>query len=98
MIRWSVWTNQAEWVSFHRRELLERLGGFYEELGIGSKVPWQAAEGPDLIFKALQHGYFCYYDPALYGFHREYDLDSPAEGMKKGPRIRPRHGLRAAPS
>jgi glycosyltransferase involved in cell wall biosynthesis len=80
---WSVWTAQAEWVTFNRRELLERLGGFDEELGIGSTVPWQAAEGPDLLLKALQHGYFCYYDPELYGFHPEFDLDDPAAGMKK---------------
>jgi ADP-heptose:LPS heptosyltransferase/glycosyltransferase involved in cell wall biosynthesis len=79
--RRSVWTTQAEWVTFYRRELLERLGGFDEELGLGSPSPWQAAEGPDLILKALQRRCVCYYDPSLYGRHREYDLDDPASGM-----------------
>jgi ADP-heptose:LPS heptosyltransferase/glycosyltransferase involved in cell wall biosynthesis len=80
--RQSVWTTQAEWVTFYRRGLLEHLGGFDEELGIGSEVPWQAAEGPDLILKAVHNGCFCYYDPALYGFHQEYDLDDPTGAME----------------
>ena len=83
----SVWIAQAEWVTFHRRGLLERLGGFDEEVGIGSSSHWQAAEGPDLILRALKHFFVCYYDPSLYGFHREYDLDNPARGMVRKGRI-----------
>ena len=67
--------------------MLERLDGFDEGLGIGSLSSWQAAEGPDLILKALQRGYLCYFDPSLYGFHREYDLDDPAGGMAKRGRV-----------
>jgi ADP-heptose:LPS heptosyltransferase/glycosyltransferase involved in cell wall biosynthesis len=72
---------QSEPATFCRRELLERVGGFYEAIGIGSTSPWQAAEGPDLVLTALERGSVCYYDPSLYGFHREYDLDDPASGM-----------------
>ena len=79
--RRSVWLTQAEWTTFHRRELLEGCGGFDETLGIGSSSPWQAAEGPDLILKAMKHGRVCYYDPLLYGFHLEYDLDDPTGKM-----------------
>jgi ADP-heptose:LPS heptosyltransferase/glycosyltransferase involved in cell wall biosynthesis len=79
--RRSVWVTQSESASFYRRELLERLGGFDEGIGIGSPSPWQAAEGPDFLLKALDRGSSCYYDPSLYGFHREYDLDDPANGM-----------------
>ena len=85
--RRSVWTSQAEWTTFHRRDLLERVDGFDEGLGIGSPSPWQAAEGPDLILRALELGYICYYDPSLYGFHREYDLDNAAEKMSARGRI-----------
>jgi ADP-heptose:LPS heptosyltransferase/glycosyltransferase involved in cell wall biosynthesis len=79
--RRTVWTTQSEAATLYRRELLERLGGFDEKLGIGSSSPWQAAEGPDLILTAIAYKFVCYYDPSLYGFHREYDLDSPAGGM-----------------
>lgn len=85
--RRSVWTAQSESASFYRRELLERLGGFDEELGIGSATPWQAAEGPDLILNALQRGCICYYDPSLYGFHLEYDLDDPTHKMARKGRM-----------
>ena len=85
--RRSVWTTQAEWATFFRRDLLQQLGGFDEALGLGGPSPWQAAEGPDLILKALQRQYVCYYDPLLYGFHREYDLDAPGGTMTKKGRM-----------
>ena len=79
--RRSVWVTQSEAASFYRRALLERLQGFDEGIGIGSPSPWQAAEGTDFVLKALHEGSRCYYDPSLYGFHREYDLDDPNNGM-----------------
>ena len=83
--RQSVWITQSEAASFYRRELLEQLDGFDETLGIGSSSAWQAAEGPDFILKALKQSRLCYFDPSIYGFHREYDLDDAAAGMvKKG--------------
>ena len=83
--RQSVWITQSEAASFYRRELLEQMDGFDEALGIGSSSAWQAAEGPDFILKALKQSRLCYFDPSIYGFHREYDLDDPAAGMvKKG--------------
>ena len=82
--RRNVWLTQSESASFYSRELLERLGGFDEELGVGKLSPWQAAEGPDLILKSLERRFVSYYDPSLYGFHHEYDLDDPSGRMKKG--------------
>jgi glycosyltransferase involved in cell wall biosynthesis/ADP-heptose:LPS heptosyltransferase len=85
--RRNVWFTQSEAATFYRRNLLERLGGFDEGLGIGSRSPWQAAEGPDLVLRALEQSCVCYYDPSLYGFHREYNLDDPSAGMKERGRI-----------
>lgn len=85
--RRSVWTAQSESACFYRRELLEQLGGFDENVGIGSPSPWQAAEGPDFVLSALQRQRSCYYDPSLYGFHREYDLDDPNTGMVRRGRM-----------
>jgi GT2 family glycosyltransferase len=85
--RRNVWFTQSEAATFYRRDLLERLGGFDEELGIGSRSPWQAAEGPDLVLRALEQSCVCYYDPSLYGFHREYNLDDPSAGMTKRGRM-----------
>ena len=85
--RRSVWMAQSEAAIFCRRELLERLGGFDEGLGIGSMSHWQAAEAADLVLMALERRCACYYDPSLYVFHREYDLDDPAEGMPRKGRM-----------
>jgi glycosyltransferase involved in cell wall biosynthesis len=81
--RRSVWLTHSEAATFHRRELLERLNGFDEKLGVGSSTRWQAAEGADLILNALECRCVCYFDPSLYGFHREFDLDDPALGMAR---------------
>jgi ADP-heptose:LPS heptosyltransferase/glycosyltransferase involved in cell wall biosynthesis len=85
--RRSVWITQAEAATLYKRVLLEQLGGFDETLGLGSSAQWQAAEGPHLILAALEKGLVCYFDPSLYGFHHEYDLNSPAEGMAKKGRM-----------
>ena len=85
--RQSVWTAQSESATFYRRKLLENVGGFDEELGIGSPLPWQAAEGPDFVLRALEHSAVCYYDPSLYGFHFEYDLDDPTGKMRRKGRM-----------
>jgi glycosyltransferase involved in cell wall biosynthesis len=81
--RRSVWIAQSEAATFYRRDLLERVGGFDETLGIGAASPWQAAEGPDVVLKALQIHCVCCYDPTLFGFHREFDLDDPSGGMTR---------------
>ena len=85
--RRSVWTAQSESATFYRRKLLENQGGFDEELGIGGPLPWQAAEGPDFVLRALEHSAVCYYEPSLYGFHFEYDLDDPTGKMRKKGRM-----------
>ena len=81
--RGSVWFTHSEAATFHRRELLERLNGFDEKLGVGSPTQWQAAEGADLILNALERRCICYYDPSLYGFHREFDFDDPTADMAR---------------
>jgi glycosyltransferase involved in cell wall biosynthesis len=83
--RRSIWSTHSEAGSFVRRELLERVNGFDEELGVGAPTQWQAAEGADLILNSLERGCVCYYDPSLYLFHREFDVDNPNGEMgRKG--------------
>jgi glycosyltransferase involved in cell wall biosynthesis len=63
--RSNVWTTQIEWIAFWRRDLLERLGGFDEMIGLGAASPWQSAEGQDLMLRALAAGARCWYEPGL---------------------------------
>jgi glycosyltransferase involved in cell wall biosynthesis len=75
--RSNVWTSQMEWASLIRRQTLESLDGYDEQLGIGAPTPWQAAEGQDLILRALKAGRRCYFDPSLSGRHEEFEISSP---------------------
>jgi glycosyltransferase involved in cell wall biosynthesis len=56
--RRSVWTAQSEWVSFYRRELLERLGGFDEQLGIGNAKLITPRSCPRPAPGKLENGYY----------------------------------------
>jgi glycosyltransferase involved in cell wall biosynthesis len=69
--RRNIWTTSIEWMIFFQREALEAVNGFDETVGIGADTPWQAAEGQDVVLRALAAGYTCYFDPSLYGFHPE---------------------------
>ncbi|MCW1382711.1 glycosyltransferase family 2 protein [Novosphingobium sp. KCTC 2891] len=79
--RGNVWISQMEGMTFVRRSLLEELEGYDEGLGIGSPTPWQAAEGPDFILRALARGRRCHFDPRLYGYHLEIDTSRPDNAM-----------------
>jgi glycosyltransferase involved in cell wall biosynthesis len=75
--RGGVWTTQIEWMMFFRRDALEKLGGFDEDIGIGASSRWQAAEGQDITLRALTLGMRCFYDPRLCGHHESIDTTSP---------------------
>jgi glycosyltransferase involved in cell wall biosynthesis len=69
----NVWTTQIEWIAFWRRDLLARIGGFDEMVGVGATTPWQAAEGQDLMLRALNVGARGWYDPSLNGHDAGFD-------------------------
>jgi glycosyltransferase involved in cell wall biosynthesis len=83
--RRKVWTTHIEWMVFFDRALLERIGGFDEELGVGAPTPWQACEGPDILLRALASRARCFYDPDLTGHHAEMIVRRPAPAiLRKG--------------
>lgn len=77
----SVWVMQQEWLTLIRRDWLQRLGGYEESIGVGAASPWQAAEGPDLILRALRAGAVCRYEPDWVGMHEELDVYRPDDRM-----------------
>ena len=81
--RANVWTTGIEWVVFFKRRVLDALGGYDLNIGVGAATPWQACEGQDIMLRALDRGFACYYDPALYGHHAELDIDDPSM-LRKG--------------
>jgi polysaccharide pyruvyl transferase WcaK-like protein len=80
--RSNVWTTSIEWMVFFRRDILEPLNGYDEMIGVGAASPWQAAEGQDILLRALSKGYRCFFDPEICGHHVELDTAHPNQNMR----------------
>jgi glycosyltransferase involved in cell wall biosynthesis len=81
----NVWTTQIEWVVMFRRYVLEKVGGYDENVGVGAFSAWQSGEGQDIMLRALAEGYKCMFDPTIVGHHAELNITQPDHAMcKKG--------------
>lgn len=61
----SVWKRSIEPATFYTKSILDSVGAFDEELGIGSATKWQSGEGTDLLIRVLNHGGRVVYDPTI---------------------------------
>lgn len=80
--RANVWNTSIEWMTFLKREVLEHVGGYDESIGVGAGTPMQAAEGQDILLRALAAGFTGYFDPSVYGHHPELDIHTPDAAMQ----------------
>jgi len=55
---------------FLRREVVDAVGGFNEDLGLGSDSRYQAGEERDYVLRAFQKGFPVWYEPSLTVHHR----------------------------
>lgn len=76
--RGNVWITGIEWVVFFKRAVLETVGGYDPDIGVGATTPWQACEGQDIMLRTLKAGYVCWFDPSIFGHHAELDINEPA--------------------
>ena len=81
--RANVWTTGIEWVVFFKRAVLEAVGGYDPEIGIGAASPWQSCEAQDIMLRALSRGFSCVFDPSVFGHHAELDIRDAAM-LRKG--------------
>ncbi len=75
----TVWNRANSHTIFLRRELLERVGGFDEALGLGSGTPWHSGEEIELLVRALRLGARLEYEPSLVVLHPARVLDPAAQ-------------------
>lgn len=75
--RRNVWTTAIEWMVFFRRDVLERTEGFDATIGIGASTPWQSSEIQDILLRAMDMGFDCWFDPAIAGHHEEIQIGRP---------------------
>jgi glycosyltransferase involved in cell wall biosynthesis len=52
----NLWNRAISYTIFLRRELVERVGAFDEQLGLGSGRPWSSGEEIDYLVRALRSG------------------------------------------
>jgi len=77
--RRNVWRVGAEATLVFRRRFLDRVGGFRETIGVGTRGPWGAGEGQDLLLRGLAAGCRIVYRPAIvYGHPNKFETDSAA--------------------
>ena len=71
LTRENVWNRGISFGIFLRRELVERVGRFDEQLGLGAGTPWSSGEEIDFLIRAVTGGGRVEYDPGLVVLHEE---------------------------
>ncbi|SOE96040.1 Glycosyl transferase family 2 [Burkholderia sp. D7] len=82
--RYNIWTCATSYTIFLRTESVRAVGGFDEQLGVGSGSRWGAGEEVNFLLGVLNAGYKVRYEPALRVCHPEpittYDEKAYARG------------------
>ena len=65
----NLWNRAISFTIFLRRSVVEAVGSFDEELGLGSGSPWSSGEEIDYLVRAVRAGASIEYDPSLVVVH-----------------------------
>lgn len=88
-----VFTRVIEWNVLARLGAVNQLAGFDETISLGGNTPWQGGEGFDLLLRAIDGGFTCYYDPTIVAHHDELSTHRPDVAMaQKGRKYGRGHG------
>jgi hypothetical protein len=86
--RFNVFFRATSCTIFLRREVIETVGGFDEELGAGAETDFLSGEETDYLLRALSSGFALWYEPSLHVFHparrRRHDRESVRAGRQFG--------------
>ncbi len=73
--RFNAWFTSIEWTIFLKKDILIKLDGFDETLGVGAPTRWGSAEGQDLVIRSIDSGYKGYFNYNIYGHHHIVTLN-----------------------
>ncbi|MGG5821502.1 glycosyltransferase family 2 protein [Falsiroseomonas sp. HW251] len=76
-----VWTSMIEFNTWVRRSVMLALGGFDEEMGLGTYL--SSAEGPDFMLRAILAGHATRFDPSLKVIHPDKRQTNPALALAR---------------
>jgi glycosyltransferase involved in cell wall biosynthesis len=71
LTRENMWNRAISFAIFLRASVAEAVGGFDEELGLGSGRPWSSGEETEYLVRAVDAGARIEYDPGLIVPHDE---------------------------
>jgi GT2 family glycosyltransferase len=84
----NVWRRATSSTIFLRRCVVEAVGRFDEELGVGAGTAFGSGEETDYLLRALDLGFRLWYEPSLAVFHpqsrRRHDAATLATGRRYG--------------
>jgi GT2 family glycosyltransferase len=79
----NLWNRAISYTIFMRREVVERVGAFDEQLGLGSGTPWSSGEEIDYLVRAVRTGARIEYDPSVVVLH-DVGTDDSGIGLRDG--------------
>jgi GT2 family glycosyltransferase len=82
----NLWNRAISFTIFLRRRVVETVGSFDEELGLGSGSPWSSGEEIDYLIRAVRGGASIEYDPSLVVVH-DVRADDSRIGARDGASI-----------
>jgi GT2 family glycosyltransferase len=82
----NLWNRANAATVFLRRDVVERVGHFDEQLGLGSGRPWSSGEEIDYLIRAVRQGARVEYDPSLVVLH-DVREDDATVGYRDGATI-----------
>jgi len=65
----NIWRREVSITIFLKKHVVERVGFFDEELGVGAGTLWGSSEETDYLLRALELGFRIYYNPNLIVYH-----------------------------
>ena len=79
----NVWQRGMSITCFLTRRVIDTIGLFDKELGLGSPTPWQSGEETDYLIRAIKAGYHIQYLPDLLVHHLDTLPDYTEQVIQK---------------
>jgi GT2 family glycosyltransferase len=80
----NVWRLACSISVFYKRAVIEAVGGFDENLGVGAGTPWGSGEDTDYPLRVLENGFQIEYIPSIEVHHPQVVLAYTGNAFKRG--------------
>ncbi|MDR2820444.1 MAG: glycosyltransferase family 2 protein [Desulfovibrio sp.] len=80
--RYALFRHSVSYVQFHKKNVVQVVGGFDENLGVGCATPYQSGEDTDYVLRAFEQHFAIAHTPAVVVRHPVVDLRDPSLQVK----------------